>query len=433
MCLVSKCRRHAAIESLFSAILFACAEDLSSSLVPPRTGIGVRAARDFGRDPGDRFTRLSDALPVAQMPKFSAAHSIEWCSFKEQELELICAYAGLFPSIRELRLSHLEIRGPTATRVLSTGVSAYPPLRALVFNRVLVGEPSSDSDSDLDSASDSAGDASEEIAAVEDLNLSQLEELVIIGGTAEGSEFLTDFSASCPPIYLKSVSFHRDADYSEETEYLPAMHALLLVCASRLQTLRLDPSFDDDEDTRNFNEMLLTLAPFPALKTLSLELRDNRQAHFVLSNLNATNLTTIALQIALENVDAADGEENLEEILAAVLPWDKSQRTSMKTLLQTRYPMLRVVVQFYAERRSPAHFDRCLRKRMEHNPRRALRKTKEDVETILDIEWSDDNFQPAIFDAESGKPVNLAWNKDCGLAEPDTDDESGHEPSLSEY
>ncbi|KAF7327923.1 hypothetical protein MKEN_00372300 [Mycena kentingensis (nom. inval.)] len=378
MCLASKAIREAAVEHLFSVILFACVEDLDYWMDilqrTPQLRASVKTVRlsagemnNNRRGPNSASTPLVNAPTVPQLPAFRGAKTVECRSFRGPDaIAFIASYMVLFPNMRELRLHYLteDEGGVRISRLLAS----CPPLQSLVLDWVFAYPSQSPSNAAHPSPFKSA-----------DFDWTCLEKLAIIGGTEYGMEYLQDLVAKFPPSTLKSLHFRgsaneRRGDGGGERAYYPAMETLLRKAAPRLEHLRLDPSFgvrngmwfDTNGPTQSFNTMFSILPTFPELTTISLEIRINLQVPFVLSQIAAPKLETIALQINLDSRRENHVEEYVPEALSKLASLERNGGEGVDRALLRRFPALkRITIDFFANRMSRVHFKRRMRHRIE--------------------------------------------------------------------
>ncbi|KAJ7770108.1 hypothetical protein B0H16DRAFT_1452463 [Mycena metata] len=91
------------------------------------------------------------------------------------------------------------------------------------------------------------------------------------------------------------------------------------------------------------------------------------------------------------------------DILATGSPWGQAE--SMKSFVTGKVPSLqRIGFHFWLVRRSPIHFRRPSRRRMETRLRERLDGTEAGVAEILKVKSLDERFNPVEYSKITGKP-----------------------------
>ncbi|KAK7064055.1 hypothetical protein R3P38DRAFT_2822111 [Favolaschia claudopus] len=432
MALVSKTMRSFAIEHLFSAIHFACTQDLTwwMNMVrrTPRLSLIVREVK-FSDPHPDWIKRHRKAVRARRTlrgapspPKLSVMPNVRSVTWEREAYPLeitsvVIPYMALFPQVKELRLMNISFIGFDKLAAL---LSVCGTLRLLALSGIHVYAP--ESDDDLTSKAKAHAPPTFDLGSVETLQIASCGDFDPFDDSGLGQlDFVSQLIDESPPTKLKSLTLY-DADDPDFAFFMPcspvAMEKLLSLSASSLTELALMlDTLDDDEVVEIVNKLKL-LPAFPSLETLSLSLNECVQQ--VLGSISAApKLAILNLRIML--LDEYDDTYEFCEILEETFPWvgPGSTSGSMKNDIKLKFPAIRrICFQFCVLRSSPIHFRRGVRKGMERKLRERLLKTGADIGDYLEIEWLDERFNPAVYSRTSGKPP---WMFGRAGKEPETE------------
>ncbi|KAJ7669375.1 hypothetical protein DFH06DRAFT_1180772 [Mycena polygramma] len=404
MCLASKTMRLSAIEHLFSTVHFTCADDFNpwwANMLrrTPRLQTAVRKVKFSDkfqteawkrRHPGSlRPKQLHEAVVPPQIPVMPNVRVVEWAGDQGLiPISMAVAYMALFPNMTELSLRSLTF---TSMDDVVKLLGSCGRLRVLSTSctDVLLDTPVDRKSSPLD--------------------LTALEELELGGYTCILPLIMT---RRFPPTGLVSLRY-----LNFETIDIQAAERTLHLAAPSLISLDLAPDLSINAHVIRFMvEMFCRLPPLQALRTLSISLY---QAEQVLNaSKDAPTLTTLILRIPLFHVDVDRNSIDFDWILQAVFPWGRKSE-SMRSALTRKFPLIRRLgFHFCAPRKSPIHFRRGLRRRMERQLMKRLEETEADVAEMVELDWLDDNYDPVVYNRSTGKPP---WKLDPEIPEPESE------------
>ncbi|KAJ7150915.1 hypothetical protein C8R43DRAFT_1191477 [Mycena crocata] len=429
MCLVSKAMRSSAIIDLFSIIHFVCVEDFAWWLEmtdrTPSLGSVVKKVKfsDPTRGWIKRHRGIQSPTRLDDCDEPPVIHPIPTVRIIELKAGMVLppmliAHMTLFPNTEKLYLRDMHLDSmSTITSILG----AFGKLKVLHLSSVLMEDDGIASKlAELARIHSKVPPSS--IVPPSSFDLTGLEELVIKGCYDEDEEdahdFLIDVMTKSPPQALRSLTL--GGVHNEEPCSIKCIEKLLRVGAPSLVNLTIEPEFGFEvNQNHTVLQMFKGLPPFPAPDSLTIWLRANRQAEYVLNVLKvAPNVTTLIFRISLYFEE--DRGRSLGAILRVVFPCGGSG--GMKTALKRKFLLLkRVGFHFCIPHNSDLHFRRGARRRMERWLKERLEKTGADVAEYLELKWLDEDLSPVSYDNTTGKPP---WKFVCkpGREEPETED-----------
>ncbi|KAK7018393.1 hypothetical protein R3P38DRAFT_2634095 [Favolaschia claudopus] len=418
MCLASSATRSLAIIHLFSMIHFACVEDFTRWLGMLARTPALKTIPKIVKfsQPDEKWLKRHRKLASATLlheysgppliPTMPRVRSVEWKQTGYGDCvatAMLVSYLALFPNIRSLRLSRLDLTYNQLTHVLG----ACGPLKSLLFANVSLGADSQHRGSDADDP------APFDLTALEHIEIRTCTDVW-------RADPISRLIAASQPRRITNLCI---GDIFQSTPYrLDSLHELLRFCAPTLVNLVVDPGFEEAD------LIFGRLPDLPSLESLNLWINERGCAADIFINeiASAPILSRVSFRCVLDEVDEDDNLYTLTKIIDHFWPWQTRwpypwrEPESMQSLLHRQIPACkRLVFQFCTPLRTNMHLRSRVRRKMEQRLHSRLVENGAALAVPLGYEWLDGEYEPVEYSTRSGRPFhrvrrNPLWDLEFG-------------------